>query len=109
SNEYDVFDSKAIGLGADAFYSLAGTEKVIIQGKAAFQTDDVVTLGNRHFEGGTFTIALTQKEGLFADGQAVYLKDKLTGTQTNLQNGAYTFTSDAGDFVDRFEITYKQG
>src|SRR5690606_3057053 len=43
------------------------------------------------------------------DGQAVYLKDKLTGTQSNLQNGAYTFTSAAGDFSNRFEITYKQG
>src|SRR5690606_22899991 len=103
SNEYDAFDSKAMGLGSDAFYSLAGTEKVIIQGKAAFQTDDVVILGNKHFESGSFTISLTQKEGLFADGQAVYLKDKLTGTQSNLQNGAYTFTSAAGDFSNRFE------
>lgn len=107
-NNLDAYDSRAIGLGTDAFYSFVGTEKLIIQGKAAFQTDDKVILGNRHFESGTFTIALTQKEGLFAEGQAVYLKDKLTGTLTNLQNESYTFTSVAGDFGDRFEIVYAE-
>lgn len=108
SDEYDRFDSRSIGIGSDAFYSFAGAEKVIIQSKAPFRTNDVVVLGNKHFDSGTFTITLVQKEGLFTTGQAIYLKDKLTGTETNLQNGAYTFTSAAGEFADRFEIAYTQ-
>lgn len=108
SNDYDAFDSKAMDLGSDAFYSFVGAEKVVIQGKAPFDTDDVVQLGNKHFENGIFKIELTQKEGLFADGQAIYLKDNLLGTEVNLQDGAYSFTSDAGDFSNRFEIAYTQ-
>ncbi|TXF77512.1 GEVED domain-containing protein [Chryseobacterium sp.] len=108
SNAYDAYDSESIATGSDAFYSLAGPEKLVIQGRESFNVNDVVQLGNKHFETGTFTIALTLKEGLFANGQAVYLKDKLLGTETNLQNGSYTFASNAGDFTNRFEIVYKQ-
>ena len=61
----------------------------------------------KHFQNGNFTIALVQKEGLFNNGQAIYLHDKVTGTYTNLQSGNYTFTANAGESTDRFEIVYK--
>lgn len=108
SNNFDVFDSRAIGTGSDAFYSLAGAEKLVIQGRASFTVNDVVPLVNKHLESGNFVIGLVQKEGIFAGNtQAVYLHDKLTGTYTNLQNADYSFTSAAGEFGDRFEIVYK--
>ncbi|MCU7618719.1 T9SS type A sorting domain-containing protein [Chryseobacterium sp. PBS4-4] len=106
-NTYDVYDSKAMGTGSDAFYSLADAEKVIIQGKAPFNINDVVPLGTKHFENGNFTVSLAHKEGLFTNGQAIYLHDKSTGTYTDLQNQAYTFTANAGEFTNRFEIVYK--
>jgi len=106
-NAYDVYDSKAMGVGSDAFYSLAGAEKVIIQGRAPFSINDVVPLGAKHFENGNFTVSLSHKEGLFTNGQAIYLHDKSTGTYTNLQTQAYSFTANAGEFTDRFEIVYK--
>lgn len=108
SNSYDDYDSKARSNGSDAFYSLVGAEKVIIQGKAPFTATDVVVLGNKHFENGNFKIELTKTEGLFADGQAIYLRDKVAGTETNLQQGAYLFSANAGDYADRFEVVYKQ-
>ncbi|QBO58340.1 T9SS type A sorting domain-containing protein [Chryseobacterium salivictor] len=108
SNSYDAYDSKALSSGSDAFYSFAGAEKVIIQGKAPFSADDVVVLGNKHFENGNFKIELTKTEGLFAEGQAIYLRDKVTGTETNLQEGTYSFSSNAGDFTDRFEVVYSK-
>lgn len=108
SDRYDDYDSKARSNGSDAFYSLAGAEKVIIQGKAPFNADDIVVLGNKHFENGNFKIELTKTEGLFAEGQAIYLKDKVTGTETNLQEGTYLFSSNAGDFTDRFEVVYSK-
>ncbi|MCX8523521.1 T9SS type A sorting domain-containing protein [Chryseobacterium formosus] len=107
SDAYDVYDSKAMGMGSDAFYSLAGTEKLVIQGRAPFNVNDVVQLGNKHFETGNFTISLSHKEGLFTNGQEIYLHDKQSGTYTNLQNGTYNFSANAGDFTNRFEIVYK--
>ncbi|WP_146941106.1 T9SS type A sorting domain-containing protein [Chryseobacterium hagamense] len=107
SDAYDAYDSKAMGTGSDAFYSLAGTEKLVIQGRAPFQINDVVPLGDKHFENGDFTISLAHKEGLFTNGQPIYLHDKQNGTYTNLQSGNYTFTANAGDFTNRFEIVYK--
>jgi len=107
SDSFDSYDSKAIGMGSDGFYTLTGTQKLIIQGKESFDIDDVVPVGTKHFQNGNFTIALVQKEGLFNNGQAIYLHDKVTGTYTDLQNGAYTFTANAGESSSRFEIVYK--
>ncbi|WP_294198103.1 T9SS type A sorting domain-containing protein [uncultured Chryseobacterium sp.] len=107
SDAYDGYDSRAMGMGSDAFYSLAGTERLVIQGRAPFQINDVVPLGNKHFENGNFTISLSHKEGLFTNGQPIYLHDKQIGTYTDLQSGNYTFAANAGDFTNRFEIVYK--
>lgn len=107
SDSFDNYDSKAIAIGSDGFYTLADAQKLIIQGKASFDVDDVVPVGAKHFQNGNFTIALVQKEGLFNNGQAIYLHDKVTGIYTDLQNGAYTFTANAGESTSRFEIVYK--
>ena len=109
SNAFDAYDSKALGTGSDAFYTFAGAEKLIIQGKGSFYTSDVVPVGAKHFETGNFTISLTQKEGVFTNGQAIYLHDMLLGTYTNLQNTSYNFTANAGEIADRFEIVYQLG
>ncbi|WP_165590506.1 T9SS type A sorting domain-containing protein [Chryseobacterium aquaticum] len=107
SNSFDQYDSKAIGTGSDAFYTMADAQKLIIQGKSAFDINDVVPVGSKHFQNGNFTISLAQKEGVFNNGQAIYLHDKDLGTYTNLQNGNYSFTANAGEFANRFEIVYK--
>lgn len=107
NNNLDNYDSKAFGNTSDSFYSLVGTDKMIIQGRASFNIDDVVLLGNKHFENGTFVISLAQKEGLFSNGQEIYLHDKLQNTYTNLQTSNYTFTNNSGDTANRFEIVYK--
>lgn len=107
SDSFDHYDSKAIFTGSDAFYTIADTKKLLIQGKAAFDTDDIVPLGSKHFESGSFVISLVQKEGLFDNGQEIYLHDKNLGTYINLQNQAYSFTENAGEFSDRFEIVYQ--
>lgn len=85
-----------------------GAHKLQIQGrKPGLDLDDVVPLGNKHYVSGTNTIALDDKNGIFANGQPIYLKDKLTGTVTNLQDKSYSFDSAEGEFTDRFEIIYK--
>lgn len=106
SDAYDAYDSKAMGLGTNALYSAVEGEKVVIQGKAAFHVYDVVALGTKHQNAGSFTIELLEKEGIFDNGQAIYLHDKELNTYTNLQNQNYTFSASAGEWSDRFEIVY---
>lgn len=107
SDTFDKYDSKAIATGSDAFYTLADAQKLIIQGKSTFDINDAVPVGTKHFDAGSFVISLAQKEGLFDNGQAIYLHDKDLGTYTNLQNANYSFTANAGEFANRFEIVYK--
>ncbi len=106
-NTFDAFDSNVKGIASDAFYSVLGTEKLAIQGRADFVDSDVVILGDKRFEAGLHTISLVDKSGVFASGQAIYLKDTLLGTYTNLQTGNYTFVATAGTTENRFEIVYK--
>ncbi|CAD7811116.1 hypothetical protein CHRY9390_02303 [Chryseobacterium aquaeductus] len=107
SDAYDNHDSKAIATGSDAFYTMADAQKLLIQGKSSFDIDDVVPVGTKHFQSGSFVISLAQKEGLFNNGQAIYLHDKVLGTYTNLQNQSYSFTANSGEITNRFEIVYK--
>ncbi len=105
NNDFSIDDSPA-SEGSDDLYSFAGNAKAVINGRAAFTKDDVLQLGSTHFVAGNYTIALEAKEGVFAEGQSIYLKDKKMGILTNLSETAYAFTENAGDFTGRFEIVY---
>lgn len=107
SYAYDKYDSKAMATGSDAFYTLADAQKLVIHGRGSFNINDIVPVGTKHFEAGNFVISLVKKEGIFDNGQAIYVHDKVLGTYTNLQNGNYTFSANAGELATRFEIVYK--
>jgi len=107
SNNYDLYDSKTMSTGADAFYTYLGTEKLAIQGRDYFVSTDIVTLGNKHSAAGQYTISLANKIGLFAGAQPIYLHDKQLGTYTDLQTGNYSFTTNALEEQTRFEIVYQ--
>ena len=89
-----------------SFYSILDNEHYGIQGKGEFTAEDSVKLGYNVTSRGDYYIDLTSKEGIF-DTQDVYLLDKTTGFTYNLKNGQYNFSSEAGNFEDRFEIVYK--
>lgn len=108
SNSFGLEDSRHPSSGAsDAFYSLAGTDKTVINGRAAFEDTDVIALGNKHYVSGNYTIRAIDRIGVFANGQSIYLKDKALNIITDLTAGDYAFTTEAGDFTNRFEIVYK--
>lgn len=101
------FDAPLLVEGSDAFFSILDTEKLAIQGKEAmFNVNDVIPLGTKHFQNGTYEIALKQKEGIF-ETQNVYLKDKLLNTVVNLSENSYEFNATAGLYDNRFEIVYQ--
>jgi hypothetical protein len=107
SNALDGYDSAMMAVGNDAIYGALGTNKLAINGRASFVNTDVVTLGNKNSVAGNYTISVVKTEGLFATGQAIYLKDKLLNTVTDITNQGYTFAAPIGEFTNRFEIVYQ--
>ena len=64
-------------------------------------------MGAIFFRNGNYTVSLKNTEGIFTNGQAIYLKERQTGAVTNLSEGGYTFTASKGISEDRFEIIYQ--
>ncbi|WP_234109126.1 GEVED domain-containing protein [Chryseobacterium sp. R2A-55] len=106
SNGFGPDDSFSSG-GSDELYSVTDGLKIGINGRSPFAVSDRVPLGSRHYESGSYTIAIDQAEGIFANGQNIYLKDNQTGTVVNLSEGSYTFSAGAGETTGRFEIIYE--
>ncbi|SEG50471.1 Por secretion system C-terminal sorting domain-containing protein [Halpernia humi] len=102
------YDNEAFDNYSDLFYSELAGKKLVIQGKSEnFTPDDTVDLGANISQNGTYTIALGKAEGIFANSQTIYLKDKETGMVTNLSQNNYTFQATKGLSENRFEIIYK--
>lgn len=111
TNDYDEdYDSSLFSLGNDAFYSVIGTNKLQIQARGLPISDsDDIKLGFKNSKAGNCVIALNDKDGVFKSNvKAIYLKDNVTGTITNLQEGYYTFSSDvvSTENETRFDILY---
>lgn len=101
-------DAKQFGESSDSFYTQLDDMKLNIQGRQfPLVRTDVVSLGMKGFETGNYKIALASKEGIFANGQNIYLKDNQTNTVTNLSAENYTFAANEGLTEGRFEIIYE--
>ncbi|WP_299225293.1 choice-of-anchor D domain-containing protein [uncultured Psychroserpens sp.] len=105
---YDAFDS--FYEDEQSFYSLIENDYFVIQGRALpFNDNDVIPLGYHSTTSGNYTIAIHAVDGLFyTEDQEIFLKDKLIGFTHNLIESPYTFTSDDGEFNDRFEIVFQR-
>ncbi|WP_234109121.1 T9SS type A sorting domain-containing protein [Chryseobacterium sp. R2A-55] len=98
-------DSKAVD-SSENVYTMAGAEKIAIHGRPLFDSKDVLPLGYSASAAGNYTLSLQDSEGVFANGQNIYLIDKQTGIQTDLSQGSYAFSSRPGEFTNRFELVY---
>ncbi|WP_298156197.1 leucine-rich repeat protein [Flavobacterium sp.] len=109
TNEIDVsVDAKQIEGGISNIASLIGDEKFNIQARALpFSIADEVPLSFNALTSGDYTIAIDHLDGLFADGQGIFLKDALTGTVHDIKTSAYEFASEQGTFANRFSIVYQ--
>jgi hypothetical protein len=102
-----MFDAYTRVADATILYSLIGSESQIIQGRGLpFDENDQVPLGYHAPTAGSFTIAIAAVDGLFAQGQSIYLEDKLLHITFNLRQAPYVFTTDQGTFNDRFVLRY---
>ena len=102
-------DGKYINDSGTALTSAIEGGEYVIQGRALpFDPSDVVALNFKTDTAGTFTITKDSADGIFATTQDIYLVDAVTGTETNLQTDAYTFTAAAGTSNERFSLKYQK-
>src|SRR5690606_8248759 len=103
NDDFAKDDSKITG-GSDDIYTLVDEHQLKIQGKSSFDIDDKIKLGYKAYAAGIHTISIYDKEGVFADGQKIFIRDFQTGIVHELTQSDFTFKTFAGEFNDRFEI-----
>ena len=97
---------------ATMIYSIINgeTRKFAIQGKDpnSLNVDEVISIGIKNTIGvdTQFSFSIAQLEGEFLNSNTIYLKDYLLDVSHNLSASDYTFTSEVGEFNDRFEIRF---
>lgn len=90
----------------------SSNKKFAIQGKAenSLDSNEIIKLGfatNINVET-TYSLSIGQIQGNFLTNNTIYLKDNLLDTIHNLSDANYTFTSDVGEFNDRFVIMFNK-
>ncbi len=104
------YDGKALINGNLNLYSVINsandTLNLTIQARGRFAVADRVKLGYKASLAGTYIVSLDHADGIFEEGQTVYLVDNTTGTFHNLSEGSFTFSTEAGQFDERFTVAY---
>lgn len=108
NNDFAIEDTES-SLSSNDIYTFAGNKKLVIQGKAPFVNTDQIPLGYKAFEDGTHIFSVYQPEGVFENGQSIYLIDKLLNKTVKITDKPYKFMTRAGEFNDRFMIVYRPG
>lgn len=102
------FDGKKVnGSSTIGIYSIAENTPLAVQARPVFDATDVVQMGYNAPAAGTYTISLHRSEGVFKQGQIIYLRDNAEGVIRNLSDYDYTFTTEAGTIEGRFDILYQ--
>ena len=101
------FDSTSFNDSSFGLTSLINGVEYAIQGLALpFDTASSVALGFKTDAAGTYSISLSNFDGLFIENQDIYIKDNVTGMIHNVKESAYSFTANEGIANDRFEVVY---
>lgn len=89
-----------------SIYTMAENTPLVIQTRPLFSNFDVVQMGYTAPQAGSFSLSIDHKDGIFNNGQHIYIKDITTGEIADLNNGALFFSSEAGTFDNRFQLMY---
>ena len=109
---YDVERNLSSNLSAIIYTEIPESNKIYaIQGKHvdSLSSDEEVAIGFRSSikQPTLYTLSIAQLQGTFLDENTIYLKDNVLNLNHNLTNADYTFTSETGDFKNRFVINFK--
>ncbi|MDD7888157.1 T9SS type A sorting domain-containing protein [Flavivirga sp. 57AJ16] len=85
-------------------------KKFVIQGKAvnSLDADETIALGfTTNIDVATlYTLSIAQLQGDFLTNNTIYLKDNVLDKVHNLSESEYTFTSNPGEFNNRFTVMF---
>ena len=100
------------GFAAALYTNIDGDSgKYIIQGKESnsINEDEIIKLGfNTNITVATlYKLSIDHQQGEFLNNTTIFIKDNLLNTVHNLTDSDYSFTSDVGEFNERFEIIFK--
>jgi autotransporter-associated beta strand protein len=109
SDSYDAYDSPKMtnaNASIPEIFTMAGTEKVVINGLNVLTTNKEIPLGFSTGETNNFTI---KANDISIDPNiAVILRDKLLSTDQELTaETSYSFTSEAANTTDRFSVIFR--
>jgi len=103
------YDADLMGVGVDALFMNLADHKLGIQGRQyPLRKNDIIPLGTHHFVDGTYKMRIGAAEGVFANGQLIYLRDKNSGEIANLSEMPYEFTAAKGLSEGRFELLFEK-
>lgn len=108
---YDTPKNLSVNAVATIYSIIDGhSRKFAIQGKNSnsLNEDEIIKLG---FKTGVdvatiYELSVPQLTGDFIGNHPIVLKDNLLNTAHNLKENPYSFTSEVGEFNDRFEIVF---
>ncbi|QYJ69223.1 Ig-like domain-containing protein [Flavobacterium litorale] len=106
------YDGRSFLDGGVSLYTIleGATEEeninLAIQSRKAFDANASVRVGFETEIAGSFKITIDHMDGIFEEGQSIYLIDRVTNTTHELTSSDYTFDSEIGTFDNRFEIVY---
>jgi len=109
---YDAKRNLSSGSDVIIYSKIEGEEhRLAIQGKAisSLNLEEIIKIGfaTSIEENLIYKFSLYDFEGQFLNEHPVYLKDNLLNTYHNLKDSDYTFTSEAGEYNNRFEIVFR--
>ena len=108
---YDTPRNLSTGTYA-SLYSLIDSkeEQFAIQGKSpqSLNLNEIIPIGfdTSINEATLYRFSIAQLEGSFMSQNDIFIKDNLLNKMHNLKESDYSFTSEVGDFNDRFEIVF---
>lgn len=103
-----LYEARYINDSPNALTSLINGEEFTIQGRGLpFDVTDAVPLGFKTELAGNYSISIVKADGIFGEGQHIYLEDLATNTIHPLYSSEYNFTTEAGVFNNRFKIKYQ--
>jgi hypothetical protein len=110
SDAYDKYDSpkmfNEVAIVPE-IYSIAGNEKLVINGMNNYSYQTVLPLGFNTANSNQFSIRINEMQNFDSDTRIV-LHDKITGRQVDLTHGdVYSFSSDAANSEDRFSVMFR--
>lgn len=108
---YDTnYDSQKLASIISLYSRIEGNDNgFIIQGREAFNTSMEIPLGfsSQIKEDTSYSISLSNFEGVDLESTSIYLIDNDSGNVTNLNLVDYSFTSPEGNFPERFTIVFE--